>query len=49
MPAKGTKCSKCGYVLRKYAVQCPKCRTSLMPKESAVDLARRYLRLIEAE
>jgi len=29
MPEKGTACPVCGYVLRKWAVSCPKCRTRL--------------------
>ena len=46
---RGSKCPKCGYELRKYAIQCPKCRTSLLPqpRESDADLARRYLKLLD--
>lgn len=27
MPAKGSMCPKCGYVLRKWGVKCPMCRS----------------------
>ncbi len=42
-------CPKCGYVPKKFAIQCPKCRTSLIPRsgESKADMARRYLKLLE--
>jgi len=29
LPSKGFECPVCGYVLRKWAIQCPKCRTDL--------------------
>lgn len=52
---KGGSCPKCGYVIRKWAVKCPKCRSELDPPpeedvEAALALiARRYLRKLEGE
>ena len=39
MPAKGTVCPKCGYVLGKWAVSCPRCRTRFEDVEEDVSLA----------
>jgi len=48
---KGDVCPKCGYVFRKWAVQCPKCRTRITTpsnkKEQLEELARRFLRKME--
>lgn len=49
MPERGTKCPKCGYVIRKYAISCPKCRTRLIKGESDSDLAARYLKMLQEE
>jgi len=39
-------CPTCGYKLKKFAIQCPECRTSLIPRarESKADMARRYVK-----
>ena len=49
MPEKGTACPMCGYVIKKWAVQCPKCRTSLEDDvdEKLASLARKYLKKIK--
>lgn len=53
MPAKGSVCSKCGYVLRKWGVKCPMCRTRIEEGvEEDVNLAlarvaRRQLKKLE--
>ena len=53
MPAKGSVCSKCGYVLRKWGVRCPICRTFFEDEtEADVSLAlahsaRKHLKKLE--
>ena len=46
MPEKGFKCPMCGYVLRKWAVSCPKCRTKLGDDldEELTSLASKHLK-----
>ena len=52
---KGGSCPKCGYVIRKWAMKCPYCRTVLDPppeEDEALALAliaRRHLRKFEGE
>lgn len=53
MPAKGSVCSKCGYVLRKWGIRCPMCRT-YFEKETEEDVelalahtARKHLKKLE--
>ncbi len=53
MPAKGTACSNCGYVLRKWGVRCPMCR-SFFDEETEEDVelalahvARKHLKKLE--
>jgi len=45
MPKKGSVCPMCGYIIKKWAVQCPKCRTNLEDDvdEKLVELARKHL------
>jgi len=53
VPAKGTACPKCGYVLRKWGVSCPQCRARFDEEaEEDVNLAlayvaRKHLRKLE--
>ena len=53
MPAKGSVCQKCGYVLRKWGVRCPMCRTFFEDDaEEDVNLAlarvaRKHLKKLE--
>lgn len=53
MPAKGTACSNCGYVLRKWGVRCPRCRRRIEGEtEEDVELAlahvaRKHLKKLE--
>ncbi len=52
---KGGSCPKCGYVVRKWAVKCPICRSVLDPppeedeKAALAAIARRHLRKFEGE
>ena len=53
MPAKGTACSNCGYVLRKWGIMCPRCRGRI-EEESSEDVelalagvARKHLKKLE--
>ena len=52
MPAKGAICRKCGYMLGKWGVSCPVCRTRFDEGEEDVNLAlarvaRRHLNKLE--
>ena len=48
---KGDVCHTCGYVFRKWAVQCPQCRKRVSPDSDITvqlrELASKYLRKIE--
>ena len=44
LASRGTACSHCGYVVRKFAIRCPMCRHDLTPPETLGELARRYLK-----
>ena len=53
MPVKGSVCSRCGYVLRKWGVRCPICR-KFFEEETEEDvelalvlLARKHLKKLE--
>ncbi len=51
----GGSCPKCGYVIRKWAMRCPQCRTDLDPPSEGDEaaalaaIARRHLRKYEGE
>ena len=49
MASRGTVCYHCGYVVRKWAVKCPKCRRSMRPPETLGELAARHLKMLEKE
>ncbi len=53
MPAKGSVCQRCGYVLRKWGFRCPVCRTDI-EEDTGGDInlalariARKHLKKLE--